>query len=313
MKGIIEEKIKAVMLGHAVADALGVPVEFCSREELEEEPVTKMMGFGTYPVPEGCWSDDTSMALAALDSLAEGSVDLDKVMLNFGKWYYKDEYTPTNETFDVGNTCSFAIDNYFKAKKSVKECGLFGERSNGNGSLMRIHPFALMAHFKSMAFEGWVDLIARASSLTHAHARSVLACKIFTVVLFHLLHDPCKDSVRLALKRAQCHFGEESEFGHFARLVNVDFDKTEKSEIKSTGYVVDTLEAAIWCLLTTDSYMECVLKAVNLGDDTDTVGAVAGALAGALYGLDEIPKEWLAQLKRREYIEGLCQRAAENW
>ena len=109
---MINDKIKAVMLGHAVGDALGVPVEFCERNELAEKPITDMVGYGTYPYPEGCWSDDTSMSLAALDSLANGKLDFDDIMVKFGEWYYDDEYTPTGEMFDVGNTCSYAIDNY---------------------------------------------------------------------------------------------------------------------------------------------------------------------------------------------------------
>ena len=140
--------IKAVMLGHAVGDALGVPVEFCERDELAAKPVTDMVGYGTYPYPAGCWSDDTSMSLAELDSLASGKLDFDDIMVKFGEWYYDDEYTPTGEMFDVGNTCSYAIDNYFAYHKPVEECGLTGERSNGNGSLMRIHPFVLYAYAK---------------------------------------------------------------------------------------------------------------------------------------------------------------------
>lgn len=124
-------KIKAVIIGHAVADALGVPVEFCLREELEENPVTGMRGFGTYPYPEGSWSDDTSMSLATLESLTLGMVNYDDIMINFGKWYYKDEFTPTGEMFDVGNTCSYAIDNYFAHKKPINLCGLTKENSNG--------------------------------------------------------------------------------------------------------------------------------------------------------------------------------------
>jgi ADP-ribosylglycohydrolase len=157
----IEDKIKAVMLGHAVGDALGVPAEFCSRRELDENPITDMVGYGTYPYPEGCWSDDTSMSLAAMDSLASGKLDYDDIMIKSGKWYYKDEYTRTGKMFDVGNTCSYAIDNYFAYYKTVEECGLAGEHSNGNGSLMRIHPFALLAWSNIGIMAEWERVIER--------------------------------------------------------------------------------------------------------------------------------------------------------
>ena len=307
------DKIKAVMLGHAVADALGVPVEFCSRAELAEKPVTEMLGYGSYPVPAGSWSDDTSMSLCALASLARGMVDYDEIMQNFGKWYYNDEFTPSGEMFDVGNTCSFAIHNYHKANCSYKECGLNNTRSNGNGSLMRIHPFALYAHYKMMLLKDWEPMIFEASALTHSHERSKLACGIYSYILLHILVEPNIDAVNTALRHAALHYQNHKEFDCYARLFDADFANLDISEIKSSGYVVDTLEAAVWCLLTTDTYKDCVLKAVNLGDDTDTVAAIAGGLAGALYGYEAIPQEWRNTLIKRKYIEAMCERAYLRW
>lgn len=306
----VKEKIKAVMIGHAVADALGVPVEFCERAELDENPITDMIGYGTYPYPKGTWSDDTSMSIAALDSLASGELNFDNIMINFGKWYYDNEYTPSGLAFDVGNTCSYAITNYFIDKKSKEECGLFSERSNGNGSLMRIHPFSLAVWYNVKLRPNWESVIDRASALTHAHERSKLACKIYTLILFFLLDTPSKDSVRVALSAAARRYAFSEEYECYSRIFSPDFESIPREEIQSSGYVVDTLEAAIWCLLTTDSYSECVLKAVNLGDDTDTVAAVAGGLAAALYGYESIPERWLSALFRRDYIEKMCVRAA---
>ena len=315
---MLKDKIKAVMLGHAVGDALGVPVEFCERDGLAANPVTDMVGYGTYPYPEGCWSDDTSMSLAALDSLASGKLDFDDIMVKFGEWYYDDEYTPTGEMFDVGNTCSYAIDNYFAYHKPVEECGLTGERSNGNGSLMRIHPFVLYAYINFLngtedGYWRWMGCIKQASALTHAHERSIMGCHIYADCLSFLLKEPTKESLRAGIKFAEGDLDYLPEFEYYKRIFDPDFEKLTIDEIKSTGYVVDTLEAALWCVLTTDNYRDCVLKAVNLGDDTDTVAAVTGGLAGALYGYDAIPKEWLNTLKRREYIEEMCDRASAAW
>ncbi len=307
------EKLRAVMLGHAVADALGVPVEFASREELDGAPVSAMEGFGTYPYPAGCWSDDTSMALATLDSMKGGEVDFDDIMARFGAWYYKDEYTPTGEMFDVGNTCSFAIHNYTELGMSYTSCGLSDEGSNGNGALMRIHPFIIYAWAREMSTAEWVEMVSVASSLTHAHRRSRIGCGIYGFILMHLLKEPSKAAVGAALEEAEEYYAEDYEIGHYARLFSDGFKNTPRELIKSGGYVVDTLEAAVWCILNTDSYKECALAAVNLGDDTDTVGAIAGGLAGALYGYDAIPAEWLELLKRREYIEDMCKTAVKAW
>ena len=175
---------------------------------------------------------------------------------------------------------------------------------------MRIHPIALLAWCTN---SHWETTVEKASSLTHAHERSKLACKIYTLILFSLLDNPCKDSVKIALSEAMERYKTSTEYKCYSRLFSYDFEKLPKEKIKSSGYVVDTLEAAIWCVLTTNTYRECVLKAVNLGDDTDTVAAVAGGLAGALYGYDGIPKEWIGSLKRKNYIEKICEQSAKNW
>ena len=307
------EKAKSVVFGHAVADALGVPVEFESRKALDNSPVTDMEGFGTYPYPEGCWSDDTSMALAALDSLTSNNLDYDDIMKKFAAWYFNDEYTPTGKMFDAGNTCILAIENYFKKHMSALDCGLSDERSNGNGSLMRIYPFVLYAFVKQFPVEDMIDMVHTASALTHAHERSKVGCGIYALILTRLLHENNSCAVHMALQQAKAHYSSNPEITHYSNLFGRDFDKTERSKIKSGGYVVDTLEAAVWCLLTTNNYRDCVIKAVNLGDDTDTVAAVAGSLAGALYGYDAIPAEWLSVLKRKEYITRLCEKSVNAW
>lgn len=308
------EKTKAVMLGHAVADALGVPVEFCRREKLAAKPIKDMEGFGTYPFPKGCWSDDTSMSLCVLESLTKNKIDYEDIMNNFGKWYFKDEFTPTGEMFDVGNACSTAIEKYFKDKLPFNQCGLKDEYSNGNGSLMRIHPMALYLYTRDdFALEEKLEIIHNTSALTHAHERSKIGCGIYSFVLWELLKEPDKINIFEGLKKAMLFYRDYPEFQKYSRIFEKPFVISKQEEIYSTGYVVYTLEAALWCLLTTTSYEECVLKAVNLGDDTDTVGAVAGGLAGALYGYNSIPTKWLEVLKRKDYIEDMCERAANSW
>ena len=310
----------SVMLGHAVGDALGVPVEFASREELCENPVTDMRGFGTYPVPAGSWSDDTSMALATLDSLAKGKVDYKDIMDNFVAWYTCGKYTPTDLVFDVGNTCSSSIERYIKNEGiNPLECGEGEEYSNGNGSLMRIHPAAVILDYFDFDTEEAIAVIHNISSLTHKHKRSQIGCGIYTFVLWHILHSYAwrgKTSIVKGIEEAMHFYEEEGEFSHYKdrldrliKLANGDCNAVKIEEIKASGYVVDSLEAALYCLLTTDNYKDCVLKAVNLGDDTDTVGAIAGGLAGACYGYKAIPEQWLNTLIKRKEIETLCGRA----
>ena len=306
-------KIKSVVLGHAVGDALGVPVEFCGRDVLEQNPVTDMIGFGTYNLPAGTWSDDTSMSLCALESLSKGVLDYNDIMRNFGKWCYDEEFTADGEVFDVGNTCLAAIHNYIDLGMSVNKCGIANERSNGNGSLMRIYPFILYAFYNGVNNSDFTRMIIKASSLTHAHFISTDGCVIYAYVLRALLENPSRESIYRGLNAASYDDIYYPPNAYYKRLLEQDISKINREHIKSTGYVVDSLEAAIWCLLTTNSYKECVLQAVNLGGDTDTIAAIAGSLAGALYGFNSISEEWLNTLKKREYIDKICAKAYNTW
>ncbi len=303
------EVIKAVTLGHAVGDALGVPAEFCDREALSQSPIADMIGGGTYSMPAGTWSDDTSMSLCALDVLAKGECDFDKIMDNFGKWLMGEDFTASGEVFDVGIACKNSIIAYHSHKKSYKECGQRSEYSNGNGSLMRIYPFVLYLLMRDGEItKDNLELVYEASALTHAHMRSLVGCGIYACILEALINEPTEESIKKGLLKAEALLAPNEELSQYNRIFKEDFERLPVEDISSDGYVVSSLEAAIWCILTTNNYKSCVLKAVNLGEDTDTVAAVAGSLAGALYGLPDIPSQWLRVLLRREYIESLCDR-----
>lgn len=313
LKELTPKVLSNTLYGFAVADALGVPVEFLSREELEQNPVRDFKGFGSHRVPAGTWSDDTSMTLATLDSLAYG-LDYADIMERFCNWVDNAAYTATNEVFDIGNTTHSAIYN-FKNGKAPLTCGCSGEQDNGNGSLMRIIPavFYVRHKMKDAPLRDKLSIIHNISALTHGHPRSKMACGIYYFILDGLLDDASKTMVRWALSSAEEYYRNEpgfiSELGYYERLFSVEFKDLPESQIKSTGYVVDTLEAAVWCLLNTDSYRDCVLKAVNLGSDTDTVAAVAGGLAGCMYcgtGESGIPLEWMEKLLKSKKIDELC-------
>ena len=300
------EKVKAIIFGHAVGDAVGGPVQFEERPERDRFPVTDMMPFHGYCFPKGTWSDDTSMSLCTMDALTKRGLDLRAVMGNFKKWLYKNEFTPTGVAFDVGQACYRSIQQagaIFEAEKM----GCCGERENGNGSLMRIYPFTLFLHCSDFPLDGKIAYIHRASALTHAHPRSCMGCGIYSFVLWELLENPTKQGIGEGLKKAEEYYREEPESKHYHRLFDAGFSALPRDEIESSGYVVDTLEAAVWCVLTTENYRDCILKAVNLGLDTDSVGAVAGSLAGLLYGFDGIPEDWRNSLLKKEYIEEIGQ------
>ncbi len=298
--------VNGAIIGLAVADALGVPAEFLSREELTRKPITDMVGFGSHDVPKGTWSDDTSMTLCTLNSIAQkGKIDLVDNILEFSKWVEDGYMTPHGEVFDIGRTTLAAIRNYWESK-DVYACGGKSDYDNGNGSLMRIMPVCVFNEIKHLSIEDSIKNIHAVSALTHAHERSCIACGIYDFIVRELINKPHKSSVKVALDKAKNYYCDYEQFFHYNRIFEDNFADLDIGEIKSSGYVVDTLEAATWCLLNTENYKDCVLKAVNLGEDTDTVAAVAGGLAGILYGYDNIPTKWINALAKKEEILNMC-------
>ncbi len=313
----LRDRILGGLWGSLVGDALGVPVEFRSRPEVQSDPVTDMRGFGTHRQPKGTWSDDGALILCTADSLVHFEFDTADMGNRFVKWMNEEFWTATGGTFDVGGTTADALLRIAHGT-SAEEAGGQHEDSNGNGSLMRIIPVAL--RFANETIDVFARRIERASAITHGHERSKLACVFYGLMVSELLH--AKQPVE-ALGSARTlfasHYAASPSMERFRRHLQDDFPALPEGEIISTGYVLHTLHASLWCLLTTNSYRECVLKAVNLGGDTDTTGCVAGGLAGVTYGMQAVPSDWKSQLPRQKDVAdlfnrftGLCLRASTS-
>lgn len=305
---------KSGIYGLIIGDAMGVPVEFGTREERKNNPIKDMTGYGTYNQPEGTWSDDSSMVLATLASIKDkGRIDYKDIMDRFHDWCMYGEYTPFGEVFDIGIATSRAVMKYSNGAKPI-ESGGKTEWDNGNGSLMRILPVCLYLFEQQKSLnisdDEVIDIVHNCSALTHAHIRSKLACGIYYFLVRAVLGKggELTERLQIGIDNAFEYYGKnnENELGSYNRLISLsEFKNTPKKLIKSTGYVVYTLEAATWCLINTSSYEEAVLKAVNLGDDTDTVAAVTGGLAGLYYTYDEIPTSWRAKVQKKDWIDRL--------
>lgn len=302
-----------MLFGVAVGDALGVPVEFHNRNTISQNPVLDMIGYGTYNLPPGTWSDDSSLTFCLAEVLT-GNFDLNAIGQNFVKWLYSNYWTPRGNVFDVGIATREAI---YQLAKGVQPdlAGGVSVSSNGNGSLMRISPLLFYLHDKPITER--YAITKQVSSITHGHIRSVIACFYYLEFARLLLEQRDKSLIYKTLKTEVSGFLSKQdisaeEISIYKRLLKHDICELTESDIFSSGYVVHTLEASIWCLLTTDSYSAAVLKAVNLGEDTDTTGAVTGGLAGLLYGFENIPTQWAKQLARREDILNLAERMSVN-
>ena len=285
-----EKKIritKNALLGQAVGDAFGVPLEFLSRIRVRTLNITEMTGSDSelpidsrwgLKIPKGSWSDDTSMTVASMASFIEndGRIDYDDQMNRFIKWWNGEDYCCLSYPFGLGRTVGAAMFRYQKKGLPVLECGGREVNDNGNGALMRILPFSLYCIFHQLSAEETVLVTGNGSAITHGHEISRLCCFIWTEFLRAISEDA-------DIKKAISHI-----------------------EAIPTGYVVDTLYSALYSLYYADDYETSILNAMNLGFDTDTAGAVTGMAAGMLYGLEGIPERWLNVLGRKDYLESVA-------
>ncbi|MDQ0109029.1 ADP-ribosylglycohydrolase [Chitinophaga terrae (ex Kim and Jung 2007)] len=300
---------KDILFGIAIGDALGVPVEFMSREAIAKDPVTDMRGFGTHNQPPGTFSDDSSLAFCLAEALAQ-PFDLQTTADNFVKWLNEAYWTARGSVFDIGIATHQAIQHLARGCKPELAGGM-DVSENGNGSLMRILP--LLMYIKDKPVQERYELAKKVSAITHGHIRSVIACFYYLEFARYLLQGQDKFQVYQTLKKEIPAFLRSisinpEEIRIFQRLLEQDIFELKESQIHSSGYVLHTLEASTWCLLTTGSYSDATLKAVNLGSDTDTTGAVTGGLAGLLYGWKDIPAGWVEKLARKNEIEDLAER-----
>ncbi len=304
------KRIFGGLWGAVVGDALGLPVEFESRSARKADPVTDMRGYGTFHQPKGTWSDDSSLLLCTAESLLAG-FDLRDMGSRFVRWYREGYRTPWGQAFDVGNTTQRAV-RRLERGVDPETAGDSEEAHNGNGSLMRILPVAL--RFAHLSPDELIGCAHRVSALTHRHAWSRMACGFFCLTVRALLSGaPPKEAYAASVREGLRTYAKPPYFSDlqpFLTYVSGKIDELTEDRIGSGGFVVETLEASLWCLLTTSSFAEAVLKAVNLGEDTDTTGCVTGALAGVCYGLDAIPGEWVEVIPRREEIGELFTRFA---
>jgi ADP-ribosyl-[dinitrogen reductase] hydrolase len=292
-----EEQLKGrylgCLLGLACGDAVGTTVEFSPRGSFA--PLADMVGGGPFRLGGGQWTDDTSMALCLAESLVErGGFDPDDQMRRYLRWYDEGYLSSTGTCFDIGNTVRGALERYRASGDPFS--GSTHPRSAGNGSIMRLAPVAM---YYGPDLEQVTHYAAESSRTTHGADECLDACRLLGAMLHAALQGRDKEAVLSG-------HGHEPGAPAIAAIARGDYRRKERGQIRGSGYVVESLEAALWCFDRCDSFEASILEAANLGDDADTTAAVCGQVAGAFYGHGGIPERWLARLAMRGRIEDLA-------
>lgn len=303
-----------MIMGGFVGDAIGVPYEFTQRKVMANKPCTGVTGHGTYNQPPGTWSDDSSMAYCIMDSILEG-YDKHQLMMKFISWWRKAKYTATDVTFDIGLTTRASLNNFVQGIP-IDQCAKRDARDNGNGSLMRTAPVIHL--FEGRSVQEQYEITKEISGLTHGHVYSALSCFFFCTMLYEFLRS---EDLTIAynvarttmLDMAQQEGLSDEEIQNTFGNIIVGVDQMREADLDTQGYVVTSLEAAVWCVLKSSSYSETILRAVNLGHDTDTIAAIAGNLAGLVYGYQSIPDEWLDPLQKRTEVQKVAEEFANKY
>ncbi len=306
------ESVYGAIIGHILGDIAGVPYEGSrGRGRCAEDAwFFKCLRYRGRCV----WSDDTALTLATIDALVTHGYSLEAIADNFIQWYVGGRYSSHGKPFGIGRTIRRALENLLKGIPPTSS-GLRDEFSNGNGSLMRIMPIPL--YFYCRELEMVIERVHEVSAITHAHPRSLVGCGLYSIMVYYIVRGYDKyEAYEKMVEEANKIYGLQEPFSnelyrYYGRIVKKKLPYLSKKEIKSTGYVVYTLEAVLWIFLNTNSYAEAVAKAIALGGDTDTIAAITGSLAGLYYGVENIPREWINHIPRLDWVMKLIDKFIE--
>lgn len=301
------------LMGFVIGDAMGIPLKNKSREELLAKPVTKMLSNETYNLPEGTWGENTSLLISTIDSInAKNTIDLYDMTLKFSAFINHAQYTADHEVFAINQTTLSAITMFQENIVEPSIEGISSDTAIDNGALVRILPLAYYSIEKKLKDTEILDIVTKVCSLTHSNEINIMGCYIYVRFAIFLLTGKDKYSAYSMIKCVDYTMFNEQTRALYNRLIKDDITKLKINEINSSSNIIDTLEATIWVLLQSENYKEAIIGAINLGEDTSSIGALTGALAGILTDYDLIPEEWKNAILRREYILDILEEFSEN-
>lgn len=301
------KNLKASLYGYIIGDAVGLPLKNKSRKELLKKPINEMLPIDGYN-DIGYWSCNSSFILATLDSIIENEkkINYSDLMRKYLECLNNNKYSSSNKIIsDIDEVIINSLNN-FKDNKTPLDCGSKKYEDNNNKSLARMLPIVLYCYYKKVEEDDIYNLVKKYSSLTHAHQLSIMASYIYVRFMLNILKGKNKTTSYNLIKYIdyEKYFRKEI-ISEFSRLLKDNINELSLEEIQSTDNVVDTLEATIWIILNTNNYQQAIVGAINLGGDTNTIGALVGAVAGIIYGVDDVPHKWIDNIKKKDFINNI--------
>ena len=300
-------RVKEGIIGCAIGDALGVSSKGHSRDYLLDHPVLKMTPSIKKGIPKGAWSDSTSLMLATTDAIIKRNINYNYIAENCVSWFTSNKYCSVGEAFGIGNTTLKALIKFTKRENEAYECGLSEYNNNGNSALKMMLPLAFYFTAKKSSDKEIYDTVKKVCSITHRHQISLCACYIYVNYIIFLLNGNNKFGSLKLLKSLDYSMFSNKVLAYFSPILFGNISELDIDEIASTSFVVDTLNSTLWCFIQSTNFKDCILATANIGDDTSSIGALCGAMAGIYYGTNKIPASWINDLRKKEYLVNISE------
>ncbi len=295
-------RVKEGIIGGAIGDALGTITKNRNRDDLLSNPVLKMVPCIKKGLPKGSWGDSTSLMLATMYAITKKGIDYNFIAENCVSWFTCNKFCSVGESFGIGKTTLKALVRFTQRQKNAYDCGENTFNDNGNSALKMMLPLVYYFTANKETKENVYDVIKKVCSITHRHELSVCACYIYVHYIMFILNGNNKFAAIKKLRTIDFSMFSNATLEYYSRILVGNIYELDLDEIKSSSFVVDTLESVLWCFTKSDNYKDCIIATTNIGGDTSAIGALAGAIAGIYYGTNKIPKDWYDNLRKKDYL-----------
>ena len=299
-------RVKEGIIGSAIGDALGCSTKDQNREYLLDSPVLKMYPNIKKGIPRGSWGESTSLMITT-SAISRRGIDYNYIADACVSWFTGNKYCSVREAFGIGESTLKSLIRYTQREKNAFDCGEEGKEANGNGALKMVLPLAYYFTAKKSSKDEVYDIVKKVCSITHKNELCVCACYIYVHFVMLILNGNNKYSALKKIKLLDYSMFSNNTLESFSRILIGNIQELEIDEIDSSSYVVSTLESALWCFAMSDNFKDCIVAAANLGNDTSTIGALAGAIAGIYYGTNKIPVNWDESLRKKDYLTDISE------